>query len=138
MKEPINKVEKNAVSLVHANSHCKEEVVLHVQQKSPLLYSYFYPCPIALWTSLQLENTSIIEMNTDWKSLQIYNPYIFLDLKRPLKWLKSKMTKIKENLNETVKHCPKYNVYKFLAINALYWTCLLLIGQLLGVMWVGT
>ena len=48
-------------------------------------------------------NTSTIEMNTDWH----YDPYIFRDLKRPLKWLKSKITKIKENLKETVKHCPK-------------------------------
>ena len=31
----------------------------------------------------------------------------FIDLKRPLNWLKSKIIKIEENLNETVKHCPK-------------------------------
>ena len=29
------------------------------------------------------------------------NPYIFMDLKRPLNWLKSKITEIEENLNET-------------------------------------
>ena len=51
-------------------------------------------------------NTSTITTNADWKSLQIYNPYIFMDLKRPLNWLKSKITKIKESLNETIKHCP--------------------------------
>ena len=50
----------------------------------PYLYPYFYPCPIALWTSLHLENMSTIGMNTDWKSLQIYNSYIFIDQKRPL------------------------------------------------------
>ena len=77
------------------------------QQKSPWLYPYFYPCLIALWESLQLENMSTIEMNTDWKSLEIYNPYIFMELKRPLNWLKSKIRKIKVNSNETVKHCPK-------------------------------
>ena len=107
MKEPTNKVDKNDVSLVRTNSHCKGEVVVHVQQKSPWLYPYFYPCPIALWASLQPENTSTIEMNTDWKFLQIYNPYIFMEQKRPLKWLKNKIAKIEENLNETVKHCPK-------------------------------
>ena len=63
---------KNAVSLVRTNSHCKGEVVVHVQQKFPLLYPYFYPCPIALWTSLQLENMSSIEMNTDWKFLHFH------------------------------------------------------------------
>ena len=45
-----------------------------------------------------------------------------MDLKRPLNWLKSKITKIEENLNETVKNCLKKNVYKFLGRNALYWT----------------
>ena len=105
MKEPINEVDKNAVALVRTNSQCEGEVV-HVQQKSPLLYPLFCPCPIALWASLQLENTSTIAMNTDRNFLQIYNPYIFMDLKRPLSWLKSKI-KIKENLNEPVKYCPK-------------------------------
>ena len=37
----------------------------------------------------------------------IYNPYIFMDLKRQLDWRKSKITKTEENLNETVKHCSK-------------------------------
>ena len=67
-------MDKNAVSLVHTNSHCKEEAVVHVQQKFPLLHPYFYPCPIVLWTSLQLENTSTTEMNTDWKSLHFHGP----------------------------------------------------------------
>ena len=74
---------QDAVSLAHTNSHGKE-VVVHVQKKSPWLYPYFYPCPIVFWTSLQLENMSTIEINMDWKLLQIYNPYIFMDLKRRL------------------------------------------------------
>ena len=41
-----------------------------------------------------------MEMNTDQKSLQI-----FMDLKRPLNWLKNQITKIDEKLNETVKKC---------------------------------
>ena len=65
------------------------------------------PVPLRVWTFLQLENTSTIETNTDWKYLHIYNLYIFMDLKRLLDWLKSKITKIEENLNETVKHRPK-------------------------------
>ena len=35
VKEPINKVDKNAGSLVRTNSHCKGEEVVLVQQKSP-------------------------------------------------------------------------------------------------------
>ena len=34
VKESINEVEKNAVAVVRTNSHCKEELVDHVQQKS--------------------------------------------------------------------------------------------------------
>ena len=87
-----------------------EEKWLSIYNKSPRLYPDFYPCPIALWASLQLENTSTIAMNnTDWKSLQIYNPfYIFMDLERLLNWLKKiKITKSEENLSVTVKHCSK-------------------------------
>ena len=87
--------------MVRTNSQCKGELVVHVQQKFPLLYPYFYPCPIALWTTLQLENMSIIEMNTDWKSLNFHGP------EKAIKLAKSKITKIEENLTETAKHCQK-------------------------------
>ena len=63
VKKQTIKVDKNAVAVVHSNSHCKEEVV--------------GICPIALWTSLLLENASTMEVNTDWKSLQIF---IFMDM----------------------------------------------------------
>ena len=35
VKELINEVDKNAVAVVCNNSHSKEEVIGHVQQKSP-------------------------------------------------------------------------------------------------------
>ena len=35
-----------------------------------------------------------------------------MDLKRPLNWLKNKIEKIEESLNETVKLCLKQQVYK--------------------------
>ena len=105
---------KNAVSLVCTNSHCRGEGVVHVQQKSPSLDPYFYPCPIALWASLQPGNTSTIEMNTDWKFLQIYNPYIFMELKRPLNWLK------KSNKNDRRKlkrNCKTWSKVKCIQIS---------------------
>ena len=49
-----------------------------------------------------MENMSALEINMDWKSRQIYNPYVFIDLKRSLNWLKSKITKIEENLNQGI------------------------------------
>ena len=42
MKEPTNKVEKNAFAVVRTNSHCEEEMVRAGQQKSPRLHLCFY------------------------------------------------------------------------------------------------
>ena len=100
VKQPTNEVDKNTVAVVCINSHCKEKVVDSVQHKSPWLYRCFYSCSIALWITLQLGNASTMELNKDWKSLQIF---VFMNLKRPLNWLKNKITKIKENLKENVK-----------------------------------
>ena len=35
VKEPTNKVDKKPIAVVRTSSHCKKEVVDHVQQKSP-------------------------------------------------------------------------------------------------------
>ena len=107
VKEPINEVGKNAISLVLTNSHCGGAVFVHVEQKSPWLYPYFYLCPIALWTSLQPENTSTTEMNMDWKFLQIYTPYIFMELKEPLNWLKRKNKRDRRKLKRNCKTLSK-------------------------------
>ena len=55
-------------------------------------------------TSLQLENMSIMKVNTDWKYLQYF---IFMDLKKKAIKLAQKIIKTEENLNKIVKHCPK-------------------------------
>ena len=107
MKEPITEVDKNAVSLVRINSHCRGEMVSNVQRKSPWLYPYFYPCLTALWASLLPESTSTIAMNTDWKFLQIYNPYIFMELTRPLNWLKKWNNKDRRKLRRNCKTLSK-------------------------------
>ena len=82
-----------------------KEKWLSMYDRNPRLYPNFYLCLNAPWTSLQLEKKSTIEINTNWKSIQICDPYVFMEVKRPLDWLKIK-TKIEENLNETVKHRP--------------------------------
>ena len=48
VKEPSNKVDKNVVAMVGTNTHYKEKMVSHVQQRSPWLYLCFNPCTIAL------------------------------------------------------------------------------------------
>ena len=76
-------MDKNAVYLVHTNSHCKGEMVVHVQQKSSLLYPYFYPCPIALWTSSKLENHREeygLEIFTNLKPLHFHGPEKAIEL----------------------------------------------------------
>ena len=45
---------KTAVAVICTNSHFKEEMVGHVQQNISMIVSIFYPCPIVLYTSLQL------------------------------------------------------------------------------------
>ena len=49
MKDPTNKMDKNAVAVALTNSHCKEEVVGYVQQNSPWLYPCFCPFPHYAW-----------------------------------------------------------------------------------------
>ena len=80
-----------------------KKVIGHLQQKSPWLYSCFYRCGIALWRSFQMGNVTTMGVNTDWNT----DMSIFMDLKRLLNCLKTKITKIEENLNETVKHSLK-------------------------------
>ena len=123
MKEPTNEVNMNAVAVVRTNSHCKEEVVCHVKQKSPWLHPCFYPCPTAVWTSLQLRSASTMEVNTAWKSQWIL---IFMSVNRPWNWLKYNITNNEESLNETVNHRLMEDVYKFLGRIVLYG---LLLGQ---------
>ena len=96
--------------------------------KISMIVSCFHSCTIVLWKSLQLGKVSTMEGNTDWKSLRIF---IFMDLKSPLNWLETKIKKIEENLNETVKHCLKQNVHKFLTKNNLYGLlfCVFAIGR---------
>ena len=45
-----------------------------------------------------------MEVNMDYKFQRIF---IFMDLKKPLRWLKNEIAKIGENLNETVKYFLK-------------------------------
>ena len=104
MKEPTNKVEKNAFAVVCTNSHCEKEMVCAGQQKSPRLYLCFYPCSVTLWTYLQVGNASIMEVNTDWKSLQLF---FFYGPEKIIKLATDERTNIEENLNETVKQCLK-------------------------------
>ena len=74
-KTQPNEVDKNAVSVVRTNSHCKEEVVGIVEQKPRWLYPCFYPSPIVLTKSLETENVSIMEVNTNAKArFHFYGP----------------------------------------------------------------
>ena len=85
---------------------CKEEVIGHVQQKSPWLYSCFYPFPVALWTSLQLVNASTMEVNKNWKSLSNFQ---FYELDKAIKLAK------KENKNDRRKvkqNCKTFSKVK--------------------------
>ena len=73
-----------------------------VQPKSPWLHPCFSPCPTTLWASLQLGNT----WKRDECGLKIPAKFHFYELEKAIK-LAKKITKIGENINETVKHCLK-------------------------------
>lgn len=96
MTEPT-KVDKNPAAVVWINSHCTEKVVGHVQHCTCIIVSWFYPCPIALWTSLQIRN---MEVNRDWKSLWIF---IFIDLFQLIYFSSSKIRNFIA-ANKTYRH----------------------------------
>ena len=78
MKKPINKVDKNAVSLVCTSSHCKREVIAHVQQKFPLLLPYFHICfqYLCNWKTCQSYHRDEygLEIPTNLQSLHFHGP----------------------------------------------------------------
>ena len=74
-----------------------------MHKKSPWLYPYFYSCLIALLTSLQLENTLVMGVNTDCKALQFF---IFMDLKM--------VQSSAEFMNTTFLVHSTYNFFLFL------------------------
>ena len=95
MEEPINEVDKNAVSLVGTNSHCRGEVIVYVQQKSPWLYQYFYPCPIALWASgkhVKHRHEIGLEIHTNIQSLHFHGTEKAIKLAKKVKQQRSKKT----------------------------------------------
>ena len=123
VKEPTNQLNMNVPALVRTNSHCKEDVVRLVQQKSPWLCLCLYSSLTALQTSLQLWNTSTMEEDTDWKSQWIFIFNFQFSIKLAKKWSNT------ENLNETVKHWKQSeNKYLKMSYMACYWVCLLMGG----------
>ena len=79
MKETINKVEKNVVSLVRTNSQCKIEVVVHVQQVSiivPIFLSLSH-CALDIFATGKHINHSDeygLEIPTNLQSLHFHGP----------------------------------------------------------------
>ena len=52
----------------------------------------------------------------------------FYGTEKAIKLAKNEIKKFEENLNETVKHCLKYNVYKLFTVNVLYDLLLIVSG----------
>ena len=80
-------MDKSAVSVPRTNSHCKEEMIGHVQQNS-LWLSMLLSLPHCALDIFATVNALTMEVDVNWKSLRIV---IFMDLKRPLNWLKNKI-----------------------------------------------
>ena len=79
LKEPINKVDKNVVSLVRTNSHCKGEVLVHVQQKS-MIVSLFLCLPhytldtFATGKHVNHRDKYVLVISKNLQSLHFYRP----------------------------------------------------------------
>ena len=94
MKEPTNELDKNAVSIVCTNSHCKEEVVGQVQQKSMIvsIFLYLSHCAWDIFATGKHVN------HGGEYGREIPPIFHFLGLKKPLNSPK-KIIQVEENLN---------------------------------------
>ena len=96
VKEATRKVDKNADAMVCANSHCKEEISMIV---SMFLFLFYYALYI-------FATGKRVNHGGDY-GLEIPANFYFHESKKAIKLAKNKTTKMKENLNKTVKHCLK-------------------------------
>ena len=122
MKEPTNEKDKNVVAVVRTNCHCKEEVVGHVQQKS-LIVSMFLSLPQC---ALEIFATGKRVNHGGKYGLEIPANVLFHGGEKAIKLTKkNKVTKINENLNETLKNCLKMytNFLHEMHFMACYWAC---------------
>ena len=99
MKEPFKEVDKNAVSLVRTNSHCKEGLVVEISM-TVSIFLFLSHCMLDIFaTEKHVSHRDEYGLGAPKKLQSLF----FMDLKKPLNWLKSKD---RRKLNETVKH-PK-------------------------------
>ena len=111
MKWSTKQVEKeNAVAMVRTNSDCKKKCSSPYATEISMIVSSFITLPHCTWDIFATGNASSMEVNTEWKSLRLS---IFINLKRPLNWLKNKIQNIEENWNETLKHFVSFVSFQF-------------------------
>ena len=78
------------------------------------LYPYSFSCAIAYWTSLQLENTLNIEINTDWKTTTNLQYLHFHRPEKAIKLAKKNNNKDQRNLKRNCKTLFKVKCISFL------------------------
>ena len=106
-------------------SHCKEEVVCNVQQNISMIVCMFLSlshCALDIFT-----NGKCINQGVKYR-VEFCANFPFYGTEKAIKLAKNEIKKFEENLNETVKHCLKYNVYKLFTVNVLYDLLLIVSG----------
>ena len=103
-KEPSNGLDKNAVTVIHLNSCGKEEVVGHVPQNILKMVSLYLSLPHCY---LELEVTGKHVNCVGGYGLEILERFCFYEPEKATQWLETRLTKIEEQLKESVNYCLK-------------------------------
>ena len=124
VKEPTNEVDKNGVASFLTNSHFKRWLTTCNK-------NFHHYVRVSLYSSLPHYVLDIfatgrrINHGGEYR-LEIPANFHFCGPEKAVKQTKKKKTSIEKNLNKTVEHCIKENVYKFITKNVL---CSLLLSM---------
>ena len=91
--------EKNTVAVVRSNPHCEKEMVGAVQQKSMILF--LLRCALDVFATEKHVN------HGGEYGMEIPLIFLFYGPEKIIKLAKDEITKIEENVKETVKQCLK-------------------------------
>ena len=103
-KESSNRVDKNAVTAICLNSCGIEEVVGHVPQNILKVVPLYLSLPHSY---LELEVTGKRVNREDGYGLKIPPRFHFYWPEKTKQWLETRLTKIEEQLKESIDYCLK-------------------------------
>ena len=103
-KNPSNKVDENAVAVICQNSCGEVEVVGHEPQNISKKVSFYLSPPHCY---LELEITGKRVNRSGGYGHEISARFCFYGSRKVTQWLETRLTKIEEQLKESVNYCLK-------------------------------